>query len=302
MGLNDERLQRARIALEGLSVGDALGGFFEFNTALLRLIDAGELPPSPWHYTDDTNMALSIYEILRQQGAIRQDELAASFAEHFDRSRGYEMGARALMARMRKGHYWRDVAHELFKGGSYGNGGAMRVAPVGAYFADDLEAVAENAALSSEITHAHTEGIAGAIAIAIASAIAWNIRSSPSKPTRTEFINLVLPHIPISDVRSGLQSACNLASDLSLRDVVKSIGNGSRVTAQDTVPLALWSAGENLDNYEQAIWTTIRAGGDVDTTCAMVGGIVACYTGIEAIPAEWIAMREPLPDWAFEDK
>ena len=41
--------------------------------------------------------------------------------------------------------------------------------------------------------------------------------------------------------------------------------------------------------------------GDVDTTCAMVGGIVVLYTGVEGIPAEWIQAREPLPDWAFKE-
>jgi ADP-ribosylglycohydrolase len=45
---------------------------------------------------------------------------------------------------------------------------------------------------------------------------------------------------------------------------------------------------------------TFSAGSDIDTNAAMVGGIVASYTGIEAIPASWIEAREPLPSWAFE--
>jgi ADP-ribosylglycohydrolase len=48
-------------------------------------------------------------------------------------------------------------------------------------------------------------------------------------------------------------------------------------------------------------WILCSGGGDVDTTCAMVGGIVATYTGIEGIPPKWIASREVLPDWAFNE-
>jgi len=82
---------------------------------------------------------------------------------------------------------------------------------------------------------------------------------------------------------------------------VSALGNGSAISAQDTVPFVLWCAGECLDNYEEAIWLTASGGGDVDTTCAMVGGIVTTYTGIEGIPAEWIQAREPLPAWAIEE-
>ena len=296
------RLARARVALEGLSVADAFGGFFEFGRPdMVEFhLKNRRLPPTPWHYTDDTNMALSIYQVLREHGEIRQDELANSFAEHFDRTRGYGMGARALMVRMRKGAHWRDVSAILFGEGSYGNGGAMRVAPVGAYFADDLASTIENARLSAEITHAHPEGVAGAIAVAIATAYAWRLREAGEKPSRSQFIDAVLPYIPESEVRTKCAAARVLAPDLPLRpDVVLAIGNGSGVTAQDTVPFVLWNAGECLDDYEQAMWQTALAGGDVDTTCAMVGGITASYTGTDGIPPEWVASREPLPDWAL---
>ena len=74
------------------------------------------------------------------------------------------------------------------------------------------------------------------------------------------------------------------------------LGNGSEVTAQDTVPFVLWSAAHHLDNYESALWHTASGLGDMDTTCAMVGGIVVMYTGIEGIPVEWLNNREPLPE------
>ncbi|MEV5827560.1 ADP-ribosylglycohydrolase family protein [Spirillospora sp. NPDC052242] len=67
------------------------------------------------------------------------------------------------------------------------------------------------------------------------------------------------------------------------------LGNGRRVAAHDTVPFVLWAAARNQDDYERAFWTTAAAGGDIDTNCAIVGGIVGDP------PTHWRAQCEPLP-------
>ena len=76
------------------------------------------------------------------------------------------------------------------------------------------------------------------------------------------------------------------------------LGNGTEVSAQDTVALALWCAGERLSDYEEAMWLTVSGLGDRDTTCAIAGGVVAVYSGFESIPAEWLSCRERLPEWS----
>jgi ADP-ribosylglycohydrolase len=74
------------------------------------------------------------------------------------------------------------------------------------------------------------------------------------------------------------------------------LGCGRRTTAHDTVPFALWSAARSLGDYEEAFWTTAQVGGDVDTTCAIVGGVIA---GGKAgtPPAEWVLRTEAFPEW-----
>ena len=62
------------------------------------------------------------------------------------------------------------------------------------------------------------------------------------------------------------------------------------------MPFALWSAARGLGDYEQAFWATAQVGGDVDTTCAIVGGVVAAGEA-GAPPAEWLERTEALPDW-----
>ena len=286
-----DRLARARESLEGLSVGDAFGELHGYRHI--------PLIKGTWYFTDDTNMALSIYEILRQYAEINQDALAVSFGAQYDPQRGYGPTMHMLLRQYRAGYRWFDIAKKVFNGsGSFGNGSAMRVAPVGAYFADDLERAAKEARLSAEVTHAHSEGAAGAIAVSVAAALALNLRGQEPL-SRPAFIEAVLPFIPDSEVREGVQRARDLAVGTTMRDAVGALGNGSSVTCQDTVPFVLWCAGEALYDFEEALWLTASGGGDRDTTCAMVGGIVACYTGIENIPAVWRERREKLPDWSL---
>jgi ADP-ribosylglycohydrolase len=294
-----ERLQRARVSLEGLSVGDGFGEQFFSVSDALNFVRYRELPMRWWLFTDDTNMALSIYAVLRQYGRIEQEALALSYAEHYALDRGYGPAMHLLLGRIGEGVAWRKAAGELFEGqGSYGNGAAMRVAPLGAYFADDMDKVVEQARFSAEVTHAHEEGIAGAIAVAVAAAYAANMAGRPS-PKRDYFLMLVHRYVPDSIVREKIRHAYQLAPSASLQLAMSALGNGSLVSAQDTVAFCLWCAAGHLDNYEEALWLTAGGMGDVDTNCAIVGGIVAAKTGVKSIPAEWVKRREPLPDWAI---
>jgi ADP-ribosylglycohydrolase len=243
-------------------------------------------------------MALSVVEVLRQYGEIDQDQLALSFARHYDKTRGYGAAMHGLLPRLGAGEPWCRAASSLFGGkGSYGNGAAMRVAPVGAYFADDLDAVVENARRAAEVTHMHPEAVAGAIAVAVAAAWAWRVRDSAPLPNGPDFIDLVLPSVPPSEVRRGIRQVRDFSDDMTVDEVVTIAGNGEDVTAQDTVPFVLWCAGQHLDYFEEALWLTVSGLGDRDTTCAMVGGIVAMRTGLEDIPTEWVQSREALPAW-----
>jgi ADP-ribosylglycohydrolase len=161
-----------------------------------------------------------------------------------------------------------------------------------------MDAVVKQAILASEVTHTHPEGIAGGIAIAVAAAVAAHLQGT-SVPSRNDFIDTVLPYVPESDVRTGIVRARDLRDGTPVVLAAVRLGSGNKVSAQDTVPFCLWCAGEWLSEYAEAMWKTVSGYGDRDTTCAIVGGIVAAYTGMEAIPPAWIAAREPLPDWPF---
>jgi len=234
-------------------------------------------------------MALSVVECLEEHGRILQDELAMMFARRYkqDPRRGYAGGAHKLLGEIAIGANWRDISSTLFGNGSYGNGSAMRVAPIGGFFHDDLKRTAKEAELSAEVTHDHPEGKAGAIAIAVAAAIATN----RPYPTGVDFIKEILPFVPNSITKTQIELAVQIPAD-AVMDAMRQLGSGQKVSAQDTAPFCIWSAAHHLYNYEAALWNTAKGLGDVDTTCAIVGGIVALSA--PEIPEDYLKQREPI--------
>lgn len=294
-----DRLSRARLALEGLSVGDAFGECFfcDIELALDRTLNQHD-PPPPWFYTDDTAMALSIFRCLEQSATIDCDRLAALFSTEYAREpmRGYGGTAHSILRNIGSGMPWQQAAGEAFSGmGSRGNGGAMRSAPIGAYFSDDIGQVIIQARNSAMVTHAHPEGQAGAIAVAVAAAWAWNHHNSRGHVDPTELLSFVVSNTPEGDTHSRLRRALGIPLSRPPQVVAQMLGNGSEVTAPDTVPFAIWCAARHCWDYRTALWATASALGDVDTTCAIVGGIVALSSGMQSIPPEWISTREALP-------
>jgi len=283
-------IERARLSLDGLSVGDAFGEcFFSHPNVVEWLIAQRALPEAPWCWTDDTQMAISIVDVLERFGEIYPDILALQFGERYELERGYGPAMHQLLQLYRRGARWHQLAPALFDGsGSFGNGSAMRVAPLGAFFADDLARATSEAEKSAMVTHAHPEGVAGAIAVAVAAAVAWQTRTQAL--TQGDFLEAVLPHVPESVVRAGVVKAQRLGA-VSARTAVSALGNGSLVSCQDTVPFCLWCAGGNLNSYSEALWQTLAGLGDRDTTCAIVGGIVALRAHV---PSDWLVAREAL--------
>jgi len=88
--------------------------------------------------------------------------------------------------------------------------------------------------------------------------------------------------------------ASQTPAEVPFQDVAKSLGNGSLVTAPDTVPFCIWMAANYPRQFVEAIAKTMSVGGDCDTNAAIVGGIVALSAGYGSIPSEWLKLREPI--------
>ncbi|MEV7117124.1 ADP-ribosylglycohydrolase family protein [Kitasatospora griseola] len=286
-------------SLHGLALGDAFGDrWFHPPVDEASAEVAGRLVrPGPWHWTDDTAMALVLTRHLHCRGEVEPAALAREFAAEYQAvpHRKYGPSMHQVLRAVHAGEDHLAVTGGLFGGqGSHGNGAAMRVAPLGAWFADDLGVVAEQAERSARATHAHPEAVAGAQAVALAAALAVRSRGGAAA-SRAEFLREVAALLPESEVRSGLRIAARLPAGASVRHAAVVLGSGHLVSAQDTVPFALWSAAGHLDDLVEALWHTVSGWGDMDTTCAVAAGVVAARTGVVGVPAAWLAAQEPLP-------
>lgn len=301
----NDRLERARLALDGLSVGDALGqSIFRSEGSAAEIVGKRVVPPSTWRWSDDTLMAHGLLDELATRGQVDRDALALRFARDFvaNQDRGYGNVAYVLLTRINEGAPWRDVVSTPFRGtGSMGNGAAMRIAPLGGWFADDDVEAVRQAIASAEVTHAHPEGVAGGVAIAVAAVFAWRARVDPSSVNPADALAFVAQRTPEGETKRRIIESAKLLRE-SPAKVSEILGDGRDVTAPDTVPFALWCAMTSLGRYEESLWRALDGllypYADRDTVCAIVGGVGALASGGSGIPEAWLKARESLPPMA----
>lgn len=278
--------------LLGLAVGDALGARFEGRSPegiaqqYLKPRDLSERPPfgELW-YTDDTQMMIGVCETLIACGEIEYPELCRHFAENYELHRGYGRSTQLILEAIRDGHDHRMLAEQLLPGGSFGNGAAMRVAPVGLAFRGELAKVAEQARLSAQPTHLHPLGIEGAELLAAAVALAVCME----RFDRDSFFDYLQAFAGSVEYAGPLSRARRLTGrqDLAL------FGNG--IAATDSVVTAIASFALTPDDYGETIGSVILLGGDTDTMAAMAGAISGAYLGRAAIPERLLGALEDGP-------
>jgi poly(ADP-ribose) glycohydrolase ARH3 len=187
------------------------------------------------------------------------------------------------------GEAWDAAAEMVYEGGSYGNGAAMRIAPVGLFYYDNTEALIEAAYGSSQITHAHTLGKEGAALLAytiarlvgLDPAARFEVNKTLSDLAR--FIQDDLYRQKMSTIKAFLPSA-------DIQKVISELGNG--IEAFNSVPTALYAFLANYHSYKDAVVYAVSLGGDTDTIGAMTGALCGAYLGVDAIPEEWKAKLE----------
>lgn len=263
----------ARGALLGTFVGDALGMPYEGMPpeAIPRRLDMRAARMGPGTYTDDTEMAINLAESLLRCDVVDPEDLARTFRAHCDLRRGYGGGTLAVMELWAQGVPVRDAARLVFDGrGSLGNGAAMRVAPVALRFHAEPQRLEEQARISAAVTHAHPEGIDGAVAQATAVAAALTGRDVVTAATNAAVTDAV---------RSAIEGPT--PGDPT---------GGIPPTAAASVAAAIRTAA--APTFEQAVTDAVHLGGDTDTVAAMTGAIAGARLGAAAIPPRWLEALE----------
>ena len=275
----------------GTAVGDALGRRVEGwpHEAIKRRFGVLE-EIEDGRYTDDTEMMIGLMEALVESPDFDPALASKRFLENFHPWRGYGARIYGVMERLRQGLPWDEVGTD-----SWGNGAAMRIAPIGFFYFDRGEELRKAAILSATITHKHPDGIAGALAQALTVAAATE-KGLQGEPLREEdLLQRIASETKVLSPRMA-EEILRIASLPKPKDTLEKASLIASsfpcdVSALGAVPAAI-AAFLLASSFEEAVIVAVNAGGDTDTIGAMAGAVAGAYWGLEAIPQRWLERLE----------
>jgi ADP-ribosylglycohydrolase len=173
---------------------------------------------------------------------------------------------------------------------SAGNGPAMRVAPIGAFFAQEPTLLGEYVVASTLLTHTDKKALIGAKAVA--EVVAWIWRENLTEKPSTEAFIAVLTQVDCDTEWQQLvsQIARGLEQDSTVEQFADSLGLNQGITGYiyHTVPMVLYAWYKHFGDFSQTLTGILNCGGDTDTTGAIVGALAGSVTGEQGIPHDWI--------------
>lgn len=236
--------------LYGAIIGDIVGSRFEHCERQKK--NEIEFFHKLDNFTDDSIMTLAIYEATKEIiDKNCDDQEALSIYIHYMKEWGKSYPDAGYGSSFKK---WLSEDTPL-PYNSWGNGSAMRVSAIGNMF-NTLEETEKYAILSAEVSHNHTEGIKGAIAIAGSIYLA---RTTHNKRVIKKYIQ-------------------ELNYKIKPNFIVRP-KHTFDVSCQGTIPVAIESFLES-NSFEDAIRRAVSMGGDSDTLGAITGSIAEAYYGI----------------------
>ncbi|XP_075532478.1 ADP-ribosylhydrolase ARH3-like isoform X5 [Dermacentor variabilis] len=318
----------------GALIGDCLGSPFE-EIPLREVLPTSQLPRFLWRirrksveaddmagrrftadpdhefggyykFTDDTAMTHTLAESLLDCGGFDPTVVARRFTEDFYQNgevkHEYGPKVKRVFAALAKEKY-EDVygpAKEQFDGaGSYGNGAAMRVAPVSLYYYGDEKQAVQVAQNQGKLTHAHHLGYNAAALVCLAIQLALSL--DPSKKLDVgrflDTLKFKMEKIEPKQCRFYteklviIKKMLNSYEDAPPERVAAILGN--EMTADRSVPAALYAflrgtrpltGCKTSNGFIRALFFAISMGGDADTIGTMAASIAGAYYGIFKVP------------------
>ena len=276
-GLHD----RARGAMLGLAVGDALGAAVEwlhpdqitsrYGGPLRDMVASGMWELGEW--TDDTAMAVELAASMADQGRYDVDDVFGRYTL-WARSRPKDIGATvaAALRRSRSPAEARAAAaaHHAAEGRSAGNGSLMRTVPIAIRYRGDPGAVERISRIDSGLTH--HDPLAGDACAWFNLTVAALIQGRKPPRSTSEIVR-------VTDAAIAGEEAELAAAAQEQRGYVLT-----------TLRIA-FAAAFRHDAFEPAVVFAVNLGGDADTNAAVTGALAGARFGADAIPQRWV---EPL--------
>ncbi|MFO0890191.1 MAG: ADP-ribosylglycohydrolase family protein [Isosphaeraceae bacterium] len=326
------RIDRVRGCLLGLAAGDALGAPLEGLTAqqirthygrvrnYVDGVQAWKRKPYRWRlrglYSDDTQQALALSDVMLDWGRVDQDRLAELYlglatpkGSFVGAHRGIGRSFRLVLADLERG-----VAPGECGQRTAGIGAAMRIAPVALYFGDDRDAIFESVMAASTMTHRDIRSLSGALAVA--HAVRRLVLGEERDPSLLLWIagDVARDEVRIAEAYAGTVIAYDRhAKALSMalahverildipreRALTALVEEANRHGADPVcrcptmgfppacIPTCLYLL-LTTESFEEAITEVVNLGGDTDTAGAILGAMAGAYYGVGGIPKRWL--------------
>jgi ADP-ribosylglycohydrolase len=285
---NAGQRDRARGALLGQAVGDALGTTVEFSSpaailqrfpgGLREVVGGGVFSVLPGQVTDDTELALALARSLAEERGYSPDTVAAAYQDWLE-SGPFDKGRATLQAfggRLARGPGLAERLAQRADATTQANGSLMRISPLG-IFGWDLAPteLARLAARDSALSHPHPlcQAACAVLACAIALAIREGLGGRELHWSTLDFARKEPLARPAVEVLEAALSG-------PPRDYLHQ---------QGWVRTALQNAFFQLGapTFEEGLVDTVNQGGDADTNGAIAGALLGAAHGASVIPARW---------------
>lgn len=283
--------------LIGCAIGDALGNPFEMKPAtssLLKqwdgLFKAGGTfwKGQPGQYTDDTLMSIALASSMVENNGYDPAHVAQTYLDWYNsgNTRGIGTTTAGAMVKLKLGADWQQSGITTLDDGrpASGNGTAMRASPIGLVYRNDMGRLLVTAMTDASITHNATEPKMGSIAVALATAFLANGQATPQDVCYqvSDVLSDSEVKVKIEQAQKWLEQGTELPS--IAEEALAEIGVSGYVP--ETVGAAFFCLGAT-DNFKDAVVMAVKAGGDTDTTAAIVGAMAGTYYGLDSIPDEY---------------
>jgi ADP-ribosyl-[dinitrogen reductase] hydrolase len=278
----NDRISRARGALLGLAVGDAIGTTVEFKPRgsfkpLTDMVGGGPFNLQAGQFTDDTSMALCLAASLMEKGFDLHDQITrytrwAREGYMSSNGRCFDIGIATRGALQRFQRSANPLAGSTDPH-SAGNGCIMRLAPVPIRYQDAPELALRYSAEQAQTTHQAPECLA-------ASRLFGEILVRALQDQGKEAV--LTPHVLAGKLPVKLDAIGQGRYRSKGRDAIR--GTGYVV---DSLEATLWCF-EQTDNFRDCVLMAANLGDDADTTAAQAGQIAGAFYGESGIPAEWL--------------
>lgn len=276
------RIDRARGALLGLAVGDAIGTTVEFAprgsfAPLTDMVGGGPFHLLPGQWTDDTSMALCLAVSLVENGFDTHDQMQRYMLWHDEgymssNGRCFDIGnatADALQRFRRTG----DPLAGSTAPDSAGNGSLMRLAPVPIYYQDAPERAIQMASRQSRTTHQAPECLAACRLFA--QALVRALQGLPKDGVLAPFAQ----DMPMSNAMMLVA-----AGGYKTKAQAHIQGTGYVVESLEAALWCFW----RTQNFKDCVLLAANLGDDADTTAAIAGQLAGAFYGESGIPVPWL--------------